>query len=154
MSAPLGTFSDPDQLIALLRARKAVLHLSNEALEALCGWAGGMSDKYLGPSRTKPLTTTQLAILMEALGLHAVLMIDEAREARMRTRWERQGQRQERGVRDNHRVGRDMVRRARPVVLTELGRKGGSARWAGSTPEARAAHVQKMNAARLAGMTK
>jgi hypothetical protein len=65
----------------------------------------------------------------------------------MGKRWRR---REAAYLREAGRVGKEAVRRARPIVAREMGQKGGTKRWAGSTPEIRAAAVDKMNAARLA----
>jgi len=57
--------------------------------------------------------------------------------------------RRERYIRENRGVGKAAIARARPIVMAELAGKGGTARWAGSTPETWAAHVAKMNAAHV-----
>jgi hypothetical protein len=56
-----------------------------------------------------------------------------------------------RTVRQDHpRVSKEAMKRARPILMAELARKGALARWAGKTPEQRAAMVAQMNAARMA----
>jgi hypothetical protein len=149
MPTLLGSFTDPDALVELLRARQVELGLSNEALERICGWTGGIVDKYLGPSRVKTPGATTLAILMDALAVNGVLMADDAKAARMQRAWDREGRRRERAVRPAARIAKAALARARPLVMAELARKGAVKRWAGATPEQRAAAVDKMNAARL-----
>jgi hypothetical protein len=144
MSNALGTFTDYASFVALLRARKVELGLSDLVLDELAGLAGGHSGKVLGPSQVRGIGPVAFDALLRALGLSGTLYADPAKAIGPADR------RQAKGVRNKHRVGKEAIRRARPVVMQELARKGGAARWAGSTPEARAAMIARMNAARLA----
>jgi hypothetical protein len=80
--------------------------------------------------------------LIGALGL-AVQLVEDP-EGRVRRRWQRRSEPQ---ATDNGRLSR--LRLAKVEAVTELARKGGNARWVGSTPEQRAATVARLNAARL-----
>jgi hypothetical protein len=51
--APLGTFRDDSECVALQRQRKDELGLSNAALDALAGLTDGHADRLLGPAGTK-----------------------------------------------------------------------------------------------------
>jgi hypothetical protein len=81
--------------------------------------------------------------LLDALGLSGTLYADPRRALDPPPE-----RRRERYIREHRRVGKEAIAKARPIVAREMGRK--EKRWVGSTPEARTAAVQKMNAARLA----
>jgi hypothetical protein len=80
-----------------------------------------------------------------ALGLAVQFVPDP--DATVSRRWQR---RRAMTVRDNHLVARAAIRRAAPIVLAERARKGGLARWAGASAEAKAEAIAVMNRARLA----
>jgi hypothetical protein len=83
--------------------------------------------------------------LVGSLGL-AVALIEDP-EGRVRRRWSKQ---QEAQATDNGRISRAAMKKARPVVLAELARRGGRSWWEGMTPRQRQAHIAKLNAARAA----
>jgi hypothetical protein len=147
MPTPLGTFSDYASFVALLRARKNELGLSDLVLDELAGLAGGYSQKVLGPTQVKGIGPLSFTGLLDALGLSGTLYADPAKVARLSGQWQR---RDRAGVRENHRLGKVAIAKARPIVMAELATMGGKARWKDATPEDRAAMIARMNAARLA----
>jgi hypothetical protein len=131
-----GMFTSAHELLDRLRARQVEIGISNQNLDALCGFAAGQIDKYLGPSRSRSNPGIEAVIcMMDALGLSADLHVDAQKVARMRERWDA---RRKAAVRAQpSRISREMVKRARPLVLNELRSKGGKARWADITAEQR-----------------
>jgi Helix-turn-helix domain len=128
-----------DDLIAALRSRKEALGLSNAVVDEIAGYTTGWWDKVAGPSRMKSPSLATLMALCGALGLAVQLVEDPDTVARRR--WTKR----------RHPGAKSWpmsVKRARPIVLAELARKGGRSWWARMTPEQRQAHIAKLNAAR------
>lgn len=134
MPAPLGTFTDYASFVALLRARKAELGLSDLVLDDLAGLAGGHSQKVLGPAMVKTIGGLTFTALLDALGLSGTLYADPAKAAHLAA-----DRRREARVRATQPVGRAAIARARPAVMTELSRQANKVRWKGATPEQRRA---------------
>jgi hypothetical protein len=120
------------ELVDAFRARKDALGLSNEATDHLIRLTAGHTDKVL--SGTRGLSPLTLDGMLSVLGLKLLVAIDPDQVARMRPRWEGRDQRQ---VRLPARVGAALLKRARPEILRSFSRKGGQARWKGTTPELR-----------------
>ncbi len=146
MADALGTFTDYQSFIALLRARKEQLSLSDLALDDFAGLAPGHTGKVLGPSQVKGMGVLSFTLLLDALGLSGTLHVDPAKAARLSGRWAGAASRRS-FVRPN---GPMSVKRARPIVLSAAARKAAKARWAKAPPELRAATVAALNAARAA----
>jgi hypothetical protein len=73
-------------------------------------------------------------LLLDALGSSGVLFADPAKAAKL------SGERRHKGVvHPNNHVGKDLLKKARPVVLSDLARKAAAARWKRVTPEQRQA---------------
>jgi hypothetical protein len=100
--------------------------ISDLSLDAIAGLTDGHAGKLL--TGTKGIGATTFTPLLDALGITGVLYADDDKrvdvERRDTTR-----------VRDKGRIGRDAIKRARPVVMRELAQLGGRARWNGATPE-------------------
>jgi hypothetical protein len=132
-----------DDLIAALRARKDELGLSNATVDEIAGMTLGHWDKACGPSRVKSPNLFTLMSLIGALGLAVQFVDDPDRIRAVRGRWRRRSDPQV--CPPTLTIGQ-----ARPVVLSRAARKAAKARWARSTPEARAAVVAALNTARAA----
>jgi hypothetical protein len=146
---PLSSLlSSADDVLDAVRARKDDLALSNQALEHIAGYAEGTVNKYIGPSREKSPTLPMLYLLLQAMGLGLVLVEDAEAAKRMSHRWTKRSANVNRD--GNGKVARLAIKRARPIVLTEVARKAATARWAGTTKWQRAAFVAMLNAARAA----
>ena len=102
----------------------------------------------------RSLGVATLARLVDGLGLNGVFVVDAAKMRKRQVDYDVEGPRDARAVRAPAQLSGEAMKRARPLLMAELARSGARARWDGSTPKMRAAHVAKMNAARLAGMTK
>jgi hypothetical protein len=131
---PIGTFTDYQGFIALLRRRKAELGLSDLALDAAADLTHGHTSKLLGPGHTKGLGAMTFTPLLDALGLSGRLFADPAKAKKMSGERRREG-----AVHPNSRIGKDVLKKARPVVLGDLARKAAAARWQRATPEQRQA---------------
>ena len=75
--------------------------------------------------------------MLSALALKLIVVEDGDQTARVRPRWDGRDARQVRSPVRTAAIGAAMVRRARPAVIRELGRRGGVARWRGVAPEVR-----------------
>jgi hypothetical protein len=123
-----------DDLVELLRARKAQIGLSNAYVEHALHMGAGGCDKLLGPSRTKGLSLLVAFDLVELFGGRLVFQVDPDTEARIGKRWERRDEAQ---VRRCSRVSMRLVEACRPTVLRELTSRAGKARLTKMTAAAR-----------------
>jgi hypothetical protein len=88
------TIRNRDDLVEVLRARKAELGLSNSFVDHALLMSSGGCDKILGPSRTKGMSIPVALDLIELLGGRLVFQVDPETEARMRKRWDRRDEAQ------------------------------------------------------------
>jgi len=126
MSEPqqLGTARTHDELVDLLAARKEALGLSNAFIDQYWGYAAGMTDKYLGPTRIKTLGRQSLDDLMMVLGVRLVLEHDPEKIAVMEQQWEQRKP----GYAHSPRVSKVSIKKAAPHVLRDRARLGGLVR--------------------------
>jgi hypothetical protein len=130
----IGEAASHDELIAVLRERQVALQLSDQTLDAISGLTHGHVSKLLGPGRARGLSEISMNALVGALAVRLVIIEDVEQAARMKPHWEGKDMRQ---VRLPARVGAALMKRMRPVVLRELGRRAGQARWRGIDPKLR-----------------
>jgi hypothetical protein len=114
-----------DDLVEVLRARKAQLGLSNAFVEAQLLMSGGGCDKVLGPAQVKGMSVAVMFDLIELFGGRLVFQVDPEIEAKMRPRWEK---REERNVRRAKRLSKAVLARAAPLLFAALGKAGGTKR--------------------------
>jgi hypothetical protein len=122
----IAVVRNSDDLVEAFRKVKAVLGLSNQFCDMIGGLTTGHTDKILGPSRMKSLSPMTLDLFLElfAVELHMVINVDAAQ--RMAARWEG---RENSNVRiDTKRLSKAILERAKPIIHSEAGRKGGLAR--------------------------
>ena len=129
-----GEATNHEELVAALYARKQALGVSDQVLDAISGLSPGHVSKLIGPGRERGLSQVSLSALLGSLALKLLVVEDEAQASIMRSRWEGRDHRQ---IRPPARIGAAFLRRARPVVMREFSRKGGLARWKGTSPELR-----------------
>lgn len=115
----IGEAVDHDGIVRVLRQRKAEIDLSDAVLDDLSGLSPGHSSKFLTGARG--LGKLTIAPLLAALALRIVPV--EGPEAAKSISAHRERRRDNAANRDNGRVSRYAVARARPVVMTELARK-------------------------------
>lgn len=110
-----GRFDGAHDLLDLLAKRKAELGLSNASLDDICDWPGGVTDKYIGPSRTKPIGIFSLFMLLDALALSGTLYVDDGKESKRQKDWATQGKRKECVVRPAGRISKAMLQQVARV---------------------------------------
>lgn len=127
-----------DDLVDMLRARKAELGLSNGFIEDQLQMCEGGADKVLGPSRVKGMSLHVMFDLVELLGCRLVFQVDPDTEARMRDRWERRDEAQVRAPRKIskviYQIWSKQANEARSRILpgkyrSEIARNAVLARW-------------------------
>jgi hypothetical protein len=79
--------------------------------------------------------------LLGALAVRFVIIEDADQVVRMKPHWEGKDMKQ---VRPPARVGAALMKRMRPVVLRELGRRAGQARWRGIDPKLRSGLMREL----------
>jgi hypothetical protein len=121
-------------LIEVLRARKEQLGLSNVYIETQLQMADGGADKVLGPSTVRGMSLSVMFDIVELFGCRLVIQPDPELEAKMQNRWAR---RDERSVRQQARLSRQLLEIANKQFYTRLSRLGNEARKAKLPPEAR-----------------
>jgi hypothetical protein len=144
----VGEAVDHDGLVAVLRARKDALQLSDKFVDQLAGLADGHTGKILGRTPVRTLGSASLTGLLGALGVKLIVVEDAEQSARIGRRWEKRTATH--AGRPHPRVGKEAYKAAMPLVMSEWSRKANAARWGRATPEHRAAVVAALNAARAA----
>jgi hypothetical protein len=135
-----------DDIIEALRSRKEALQLSNAIVDDLAGLTLGHFDKVAGPTRERAPSLATLMAIAGALGLAVQFVPDP--DSTVAGRWTRR--REDQARRQDGRISKAAIRKARPLVLAAAARAAAKARWETATPAARAAVVAKLNAARAA----
>jgi hypothetical protein len=131
-----GTFSDYDGLVEALRRRAADVGLTFAVIDELSNLGESATAKYLSDLRVKNLALRSFFAISGALGVRAIFIEDDRLLAQIRPHW---GSRCAERVhaRPRVRLGATTLKRVRPAVLAELGRKGAAARNAALWPEVR-----------------
>jgi hypothetical protein len=137
----IGTAHDHDELVAVLRQRKAALALSDAIVDELAGLATGHTGKLLGPAPVKTLGRISLSALLVVLALKLIVIEDPDQVARIGKAWQR---------RDSKRAhpASYSLNQARPLVLARAARKAAKARWAGKSAEERRSVLAQVRAAK------
>jgi hypothetical protein len=144
----LGEARNGDDVIAIFRAHKERLGLSNAHVDELANFISGHTDKLIGPTGSKkfgPLTFTALNWTL-AVKWVAVIDLDQAKI--MEQYWEDR-QRQMSHVRaEPSRVSKAIIERAKPHVLRSFSQAGVEARKKQLTGEQKTAIARKGGRAR------
>jgi hypothetical protein len=109
---------DYQSLVAALRAVQRFIGISNACLEEISGLPSAAADKYLGPSQTKRIGPNTLGLLLGGLGIRLRVEIDLEQTQRLAHRWEK---RRADHVREHTRLSKEILAKARPIILAELG---------------------------------
>jgi hypothetical protein len=120
-----------DDLVEAFRARKVQMGISNETVERQLLMGEHACDKYLGPSRTKQLSARLIEELMTLLGVELVMRVNPEQT---QVRYE---QRDERQVRPQRRLSKELMKIATTQHYTRLSRLGNEARKVKLPAEAR-----------------
>jgi hypothetical protein len=131
-----GGFTDYDGLIETLRARIVAAGLSYRVLEEIAGLPEGGATKYLSDTRARHFSVDSLLQISEALGIRGMFVTDDALLRQMQPLYEKRDERKAHAHRRAP-LGATTLRRVRPAVLSELGRKGAAARNAKLSPALR-----------------
>jgi hypothetical protein len=138
MQAPLAEITDYKSMIAAMRARAAErkLALSAEENAIVAGLPSKYLQKLLGSSPVRRLGMASLGPVLGVLGAKLVLVDDAEAERRYGSRVKQHDPR--------------LVRSGTEAQLAErhvqrMGRKGGRARWANTTPEERSEAARQLN---------
>jgi hypothetical protein len=135
------------ELVDAFRERKEELKLSNEAVEHLLHLCAGHIDKIL--SQTRGLSQLSIDGLLSTLGLRLLVATDPEQVQRMRPRWENEGPRDAKQVRQPPaRIRKVLMARVRPLVLSEAATRAARARWRGVSPELRSRLMRDLARAR------
>ena len=127
VSAPVAAvITCRDDLVEILRARKAELGLSNSYVEHQLQMGDGNADKFIGPMPTKGMSLSVVLDMVELLGGRLVFEVCPETEARMRKRWE--GRDEKRVHPPKRRLSKKLMELAKPLLFAELGRVGGRRR--------------------------
>lgn len=118
----IGRAANRHELIALIRRRQAELGMSNADIDDRCGFTTGHYDKMYGPSAVRGINLDSHLAVMDVLGLSQVLEIDPSKQVAP-------GTRQAVYVRPQSRLSKAVIKKARPVVMSEWGLAANKARW-------------------------
>jgi hypothetical protein len=118
--------ADEASLIDAIQARRVEVGISLAELDRLSGLAFGHASKCLSPARAKSPTMKTLQALLDSLALSIVLVIDNAKAARVSPSWQ---------PRDASKVRQRplspaVIARAKPHVIAALARQATRPRWA------------------------
>jgi Cobalamin synthesis protein cobW C-terminal domain len=142
--------SNYDELINVLIARRDELRVSHETIDAIAGWADGMTSKALGPARRKTIGMQSLWLALPALGLRLEVVEDEDATRRMARRWVPRRELWRRVGNSAHKLGVAMIARA----AKELGARGACERAAKLAPARRQELARAAGIARWASVPK
>ncbi len=115
------TVRNSDELISAFRAIKDRLGLSNALCDELGGLVAGHTDKVLGPTRVKKLSPFLIDVFCGLFAVELVIRPNLEAAKKMAGRWEQRNASQ---VRPPARISRELLARAKPLVLSEMAKKG------------------------------
>lgn len=129
------------ELVEAFRAVKARLGLSNKWCDDICGYADGIIDKKLGPSHSKPIDPLAFSMFCEIFAVRFIMVMDLEAAKRMEARWE--GRVEGKVSVQKTRMSKELLCRAKPLVLKEHLRAANNARNEKLTCEHRSALASK-----------
>jgi hypothetical protein len=123
----LGEARNSDEMLEIWRARKTTVGLSNRTFDELGNFSSGHIDKILGPTGSKLFGPVSFSKLNWTLAIKWVAVVDLEHAEFMAAHWADR-QRDVSNVRlEPNRVSKEIIARARPIVLKEFGEKLASA---------------------------
>ncbi len=108
-------------LVDCFAALRNHLQLSNESCEELAGLCAGHVDKVLGPTRVKNLSPWLFDLFCQLFAVEFHAKVDLTQARKMESRWERRDKSQ---IRPPARLSKAILDRARPIILSEMARRG------------------------------
>lgn len=127
---------DVDTRVEVLRQRMADIDVSYGHVEELANMGEGSLRKYLSDTHVRQLTVNSLLALTSALGLRVELHVEPKLVRRMQPYWLKRDGSKAHGRRPPS-VSAVTVKRFLPTIAAEMGRRGGEAWVAKTTPEQR-----------------
>ena len=140
----LAVVHDYEELRTALRARAEALDISRLEIDRISGVANGYSATVLSDTARKRIGANAIGPLLAALGLQLVVREDPEMVARFTSRCEKRVP----NMAHTDRVRASTLKRLKPVIFAELGRKGGLAFWATKTEAERGEWGRQMIAKR------
>lgn len=137
----IATITCHDDLIEAFRAIKDILGLSNTFCDDTIGITAGHTDKVLGPTRAKGLSSFMFDNFSELFAVEFEMRINLDAAKRMQSRWE--GRENGRIHVDSSRVSKRMMERAKPQVLKGFAQQGVAGRLTVLTGEHRSKIARK-----------
>lgn len=138
---PTITFSDTAGMIDAMRTIKNYLELSNSAVDTLCGFTPGHTDKLLGPTNSKRFSALSWNALIWCLASTCTITIDIEKAKAMADHWEK---RDASRYRPNASViSKVILKRAKPLILKAQTHNARMARAMGTPPEKRSKIARK-----------
>lgn len=137
----IATIRSYPDLVEAFRAIKNRLGLSNAWMDEVCGYAGGVTDKMLGPSHSKPINQLAFSMFCHVFAVQFEMRIDPEQLLKMEAQWE---QREAGKVSvQKTRMGKALLQQAKPIVVKEYGRIGGMVTAHMRTPAQRSESARK-----------
>lgn len=118
----LGEARNSDDMLEIWRAAKAKIGLSNKDFDELANLGDGHVDKLLGPTGAKGFGPKAFTAVNWTMALKWVCVVDADQLAVVEHYW-RDRQRQVGHVRESSRVSKQILARAKPIILKEIGEK-------------------------------
>lgn len=137
--------STEGEMIAVLRARKDDLGLSNAHLDHMLNRANGFTDHYLGRA-DKPIVSQAWTMFCEALAIEFIARTNLAAAKRMESRWEKRNASQIRVY--ACRASMDQIEAIKPLIFGQVAQSGGFARAAKLSPNQRSRIARRAARAR------
>jgi hypothetical protein len=137
----LATVRSYPELVEAFRTIKARLGLSNDWCDQACDWAGGFTDKVLGPTQNKNISPLTFSMLCQIFAVKFTMEIDMDAVRKMEATWQKRAERNVRIV--ESRISQKLIERAKPHVFSEMGKRGGPARAACLTDKHRSKIARK-----------
>lgn len=129
------------ELVEAFRAIKARLQLSNKWCDETCDFADGVTDKLLGPSSTKSIGPLAFSMFCQMFAVKFRMEIDLEAVRKMEAYWESR----EAGKVSvqKTRIGKELLERAKPIVLKAFAHQGVAGRMQMLTGEQRSRIARK-----------
>jgi hypothetical protein len=137
----IATISSYPELVEAFRTIKARLGLSNKWCDETCDFADGVTDKLLGPSQSKGIGPLSFSMFCQIFAVKFRMEIDLDAVRKMEGHWE---QREEGKVAvPKTRISKELVSKAKPVVMKQTGQIGGMVTAYMRTPAQRSEAARK-----------
>jgi hypothetical protein len=115
-------FHNYPSMVEAFRAIKDHIAISNADLDALCNFGAGHVDKLIGPTSVRGFARDSLDGMLWGLCIKGTFTIDMDRVHEMQELWEKRCAANTRSK--PSRISKAILERARPIVLSEVAKKG------------------------------